>query len=821
MTGAPDGTSPRLSRFALRRHFSAPGLDSDTRNATLFMLALGLFVFSDCVFRGRMLYQRDLSVFFTGWMESLVRCVAQGSLPLWNPYPNYGQPLLATAVAQILYPTTWLNLLLPISTYLTFFAVIHLAIAGLGGWAFLRGLGASQRAGMVAGAAWAASGPLLSTVHMTNMYAAAAWLPWAAHFGHRTLGRPSLRQAVLWGASLALMILAGSPELMLMSFGPVLALAGDTALRGSVWRRRLRTTALVALAGSVGVLVSAAQWLPTLAWQRHSMRASLGEKSQEYWSNHPFIVSQAVLPLSLDPLPLTFESRALLFAGREPFLFSIYMGGPLLALVLAGVLAGGRHRVGFLLLGVYATLLSFGPLTPVYDVTRAALPFLRWFRFPAKAIMLAAFAFAVLAGLGFDAWRQRARWSKGVWLCFVALPLLVLGALALYLARPDVPIWRLFVGPPLGGGGYDRFPAFVRMSRHLTLMGVLSLLAGALAAVRALRPGAAPLLAAAVAMVGLGDLVAHTRVINPTVPSALQRYRPRLVGPIASRRPNRTLVMDYGLSQVAKKLHVEGTWPLAPSPVEQYWSIREYPVVIGSGLWGIEGFPADVPGLRDQHAQEAVFALQWGAASPAYCRLARALGVQYVVSLHDQNLRSELRLLATQPVTLLKETGRLWMLPQPLPRAYWVGRTGRGNAIVDLARRVYEDPTFDPRAEVLLPREEADRTPRSAGAAPSGDARIVRLKPDAMEIETNAARSGYLVVTETFAPGWHAKVDGRAVPIVRANGVFRAVRLQAGRHRVTMRYLPTSVLTGAGLSLLGLLAAAAAWLAAPKRAGAN
>ena len=202
MTGGSEDPKRRLATLRLE-----PALCE----SVLFMLALGLLVWADCVFRGRMLFQRDLSLFFSGWMEAFARSVADGSWPVWNPYPSYGQPMLATATAQILYPTTWLNLILPASIYLTVFAVLHVVVAGLGGWALVRGLGASHRAGLVAGAVWATSGPVLSTVHMTNMYAAAAWMPWVGHLGHRTLAARSRRHAVLWGGALALTILAGSP----------------------------------------------------------------------------------------------------------------------------------------------------------------------------------------------------------------------------------------------------------------------------------------------------------------------------------------------------------------------------------------------------------------------------------------------------------------------------------------------------------------------------------------------------------------------------------------------------------------------------------
>ena len=50
-------------------------------------------------------------------VESFVRGVATGSWPLWDTYSGLGRPLLADPRAEILYPPTWLNLVLRPATY--------------------------------------------------------------------------------------------------------------------------------------------------------------------------------------------------------------------------------------------------------------------------------------------------------------------------------------------------------------------------------------------------------------------------------------------------------------------------------------------------------------------------------------------------------------------------------------------------------------------------------------------------------------------------------------------------------------------------------
>ncbi|MCL6646726.1 MAG: YfhO family protein [Chloroflexi bacterium] len=71
-------------------------------------------------------------------------------------------------------------------------------------------------------------------------------------------------------------------------------------------------------------------------------------------------------------------------------------------------------------------------------------------------------------------------------------------------------------------------------------------------------------------------------------------------------------------------------------------------------------------------------------------------------------------------------------------------------------------------------------------------------------IETASPDPGFLRVLESSYPGWRVWVDGRPAALTRAEGVFLAVPLSAGRHRVLLAYLP-------GSWLLGLAVSAIAW----------
>ncbi|MBL7063242.1 MAG: YfhO family protein [Anaerolineae bacterium] len=148
-----------------------------------------------------------------------------------------------------------------------------------------------------------------------------------------------------------------------------------------------------------------------------------------------------------------------------------------------------------------------------------------------------------------------------------------------------------------------------------------------------------------------------------------------------------------------------------------------------------------------------------------------------------------------------------------------------------------QDPAFDPAAEVILAgeadplrrsesivemtpglatdcqiRRPAAGSPDPAGAngpvgAKGGECvSVTHYAPEHVEIEVDAEAPGYLVLTDSWYPGWEATVDGEPVPIYQADLLFRAVAVDAGRHRVVFVFRPVSLLIGAGVSLAGLVA---------------
>jgi hypothetical protein len=148
--------------------------------------------------------------------------------------------------------------------------------------------------------------------------------------------------------------------------------------------------------------------------------------------------------------------------------------------------------------------------------------------------------------------------------------------------------------------------------------------------------------------------------------------------------------------------------------------------------------------------------------------------------------------------------------PSPLPRAFVVHRWLAGQPEdLEWAQLASGSPDF--RRVALLSGEGVAAAPEGP-APPPGEPAVVRERGHGrVVVEAEAREPGYLVLLEAWDPGWEATVDGRAAPVLRANRLFRAVPLPAGRHTVELRYRPRGFRTGLWLALAGAALLAAAW----------
>ncbi len=139
-----------------------------------------------------------------------------------------------------------------------------------------------------------------------------------------------------------------------------------------------------------------------------------------------------------------------------------------------------------------------------------------------------------------------------------------------------------------------------------------------------------------------------------------------------------------------------------------------------------------------------------------------------------------------------------------LPRAFAVSEA----RFVEDQLAAMRDPAFDPTRQVIL-----DPPPPGLKVIEKSDSyevttTLVLYQPEHVIVDVQNS-AGWLVLTDSYYPGWRALIDGQPAPLFRADLLFRAVPV-VGTHRVEFIYDPLSIKVGIGISLLAL--ALACWL---------
>jgi hypothetical protein len=110
-------------------------------------------------------------------------------------------------------------------------------------------------------------------------------------------------------------------------------------------------------------------------------------------------------------------------------------------------------------------------------------------------------------------------------------------------------------------------------------------------------------------------------------------------------------------------------------------------------------------------------------------------------------------------------------------------------------------PDFEAGADVAL----VEASGKGLEVLGGGEVRVLRDENDTVEIESVASGPGLLVLRDTLREGWVASVDDRPEPILRADVLFRGVRVPAGRSTVRFRYETPGLRLAVGLCAAGFL----------------
>ena len=679
---------------------------------------------------------------------------------LWNPHFFSGLSFIANPQPALFYPPTWLVLLMPVTRALGWIVVLHLWLAGVGMYAWLRSEGASAVGALFGAAVFAFSGYFFVRVRGGHLgvITTGAWLPLVLWAYRRAVGRRSWCLAVVGGLPVGLSILAGHTASFVYVALGLIAYAAFYTWRG--WReQRLARAMILPLAWMgvmllVGLALAAVQLLPMAELAVHSTRQAVPSYDFAARFSWPpgYLLTLLVPNFFGEPTHTGYWGDGV----YDEFIY--YVG--ILPLLLALLGARLRHRLTpfLLLLGLGALLLAFGEYGSLHPLFYRFVPLFQTMRAPARAGFLFTLAAAALAGLTLTALQSSAR-EKRLWLLEPLRRPLVLvvagGALAVVVAGFMAFAWGREANPAAG--------RLWHQANQTTLFLFFFLIAaGLLASWRdAVRPRAVfGLLALGLAVLDLWTF--GNGIVKPVDAQESAYWR---VVAQAVDDPQAARVLPWGLNDFEQNGGME------------------------FGLRSVFGYDP----LTLQRYEE--FITSW---PDPRARTYDLLNAGYLVTTAPQEFSAEDHLPA--PRLLLEESG-VWVYERPgaLPRA-WIVPQVEVLDDADTLIRIHE-ADFDPRATALLD-SPLDCEGMAASPAPpvhggESDVKIVHYEGNRIEAQVQSG-GGLLVFSEIDYPGWQATLDGKSVPILRADYVLARPLRPGGRAPGRDGVRPAVVKAGAG-----------------------
>lgn len=141
-----------------------------------------------------------------------------------------------------------------------------------------------------------------------------------------------------------------------------------------------------------------------------------------------------------------------------------------------------------------------------------------------------------------------------------------------------------------------------------------------------------------------------------------------------------------------------------------------------------------------------------------------------------------------------------------MPRVWLVGRIeivreGEALARVRGERRTTLEPARTALVELgTNPAPE----PMDRELDPVESATVTRYEAGRIAVRTHTNAPAFLIVSESYFPGWEARVDEHLVPIYQADYLLRGVVVPAGTHQIEMTFHAQGAKHGAVVSLLTL-----------------
>lgn len=682
------------------------------------------------------------------WKYLSIDIFKTGQWPLWNPYSFTGTPLLANYQSATLYP---LNILLLLPKYYGWgiFIFSQTLIAAIGIYLLLT-LWITSKLARLTGAVIFALGGLMTTWLETGVAGhAIIWLPFSLYFTKRYLLTPKIRYLLLLTLSLACSLLAGHVQIATFS----LIILFNFAFINS-WNKNINqffTSFLpVILSLTLSLLICSIQLLPSLDLLGKSIRLT---ESYTGEFNHGLLPVKELMKFFIADFFGNTVSRNY-WGFLNYFETSGFFGSLTLPLLIFSFfyLKKTKTTIFFLLILLFSIVFSFSnPLSQtIYSVK---IPLLTS-SYASRMLFITLFSVACLSAFSINQVmtvpNQEKNFFKSTIWAWASLVGVLVGSIISYQISDSSTILvsiRNSIIPVLITSVFLVAFLLVRKKRLIvTLLFVLIAL----------------------------DLGRYFLKFNPFISQKL----------IFPEVPTiQFLQKQPGVFRVGRE-HAE----VLPPNTWTAYNLQSYEGYDPVYLNEYGKFINFLNGNDLRVGNSSRYAEINGNYKSSFLDAANAK--YFIAILRDKNnqipgdLINDKFIQSNYKLIFKDRSSAVLENPNALPRAYFAPAL----KVADLAESeniLMTNKEFDPRKTILISKDL-----HLASVTGKGNAEIINYSPNMVKIKTTTNQDELLVLADQFDDGWKAKIDNRETEVARANLVFRAIKVPAGKHEILFYYWP-------------------------------
>lgn len=754
------------ARFSLSQDKQQGG-----RAVAVAALVAGWLLLASPWLSGKVTIPWDGKAHFLPQLQFLAASWAKGESAAWAPYVFAGHPQIADPQSLIFSPPfallAWLD---PTPSAWAADATLFLMVLA-GALAMLQWMidkGWQPAAAVLSALSFAFGAAMAWRIQHVGQVMSLVYVPVTLLLLDRALDRKSIPYGAAAGLAAALLTL-GRDQVALLSLYLLVAYTASRLLLETNDRRDTLRAAIRPLGAAmvVGAAVIALPILMTALVAGDSNRPEIDFEGAGRGSLHPALFLTMFAPD-------VFGSSGNMGeywgppSGRWPVgLFiaqnmgQMYLGALPALLIVWGAASGVLWRSDIRLFSIALIIMiiyGLGWYTPGFKLMHWALPGVDLYRRPADAVFLIGFLASVLAGYSLNALLQATSLSARPWIATagaIAAAFATMIALAIHFdvlasAWPAItlPVVFFLLAAAIAVGA----PQLSKSSPYIATVLVASMLVADLAWSN--RPGGAT---------GLPPKM--YAVLDPETPNdTITEVKSLLAATASDTRRDRAELVGFGFHWPNASLTHQIEQTLGYNPLR----LAAYTNATGAG---------DHAGLIEQK--------QFSPLYPSYkSTLARLLGLGVVAT--SAPIEQIDKALKPGDARLVARTadGYVYEIPGAMPRVMFA--TAALSADFDELIASGAWPNVDYASTVLLAHPSA----APVAARRPGQVRIAAYHNASVTIEVDSPDGGWVVLNDVWQPWWYATIDGVETPLLRANGIFRAVAAPPGRHTIEMTFRP-------------------------------